>query len=241
MNTAIPVPEGQVARKPLQFFWLADYSGSMRGRKIAALNQAIREAIPEIRKAVASYPEVDIFMRAIKFAEQASWHVGPEPVLLEAFTWPELESAGSTATAQALRLLAGELTVEKMPRRGYPPVCILISDGFCTDPPAEYDNAIAELLRLPWGKKAVRLAIAIGNESDYDEMELLKFVSHKEIGVLKADSPQKLVSYIKWASVTASVGASQGKSKAGIAIDDQNVILAKPPEEPMLTSSTDEF
>lgn len=42
MATEIPVPEGEVAKRPLQFFWLADCSSSMSGNKIAILNQAIR-------------------------------------------------------------------------------------------------------------------------------------------------------------------------------------------------------
>ena len=33
---------------------MADCSDSMRGKKIATLNQAIREAVPEVQKAVAS-------------------------------------------------------------------------------------------------------------------------------------------------------------------------------------------
>lgn len=180
-------------------------------------------------------------MRAIKFSDDVSWHVGPVPVEMERFVWPELSSSGLTATAQAIRVLASELTPEKMPRRGYPPVCILVSDGFCTDPQEEYDSAIEALKKLPWGLKAVRLAIAIGDESDYDEGELLKFVSHAEIGVLKAHHPQQLVNYIKWASVSASVGASQGKSKGASASDDTNVILPNPPAEVAITSSMDEF
>ena len=40
------------------------------------LNQAIREALPEVRKALASHPEVTLMMRAIKFSDTASWHVG---------------------------------------------------------------------------------------------------------------------------------------------------------------------
>lgn len=230
MAAPIPVPEGNIAQRPLQFFWLADYSGSMSGKKIAVLNQAIREALPAVRAAVSAHPEVAIMMRAIKFADEADWHVGPVPVAVEQFVWPELRTDGGTSTAEAIRLLAGELTLEKMPRRGYPPVCILISDGYCTDSAEEYEAAIAEVLNQPWGKRAVRLAIAIGDHSDYDENELLKFVSHPEIGVLKADTPQKLVEYIRWASVAASVGASVGKSKANTADPNaQNVILQPPP------------
>jgi uncharacterized protein YegL len=242
MSIPVPVPEGTIARRPLQFIWLVDYSGSMSGKKIATLNQAIREALPEIRKAVAAHPEVEIRMRAIKFADDGAWHVGPDPVSIEQFVWPELGTGGGTATSQAVRMLASELTLEKMPPRGYPPVCILISDGLCTDGSGEYDAAIANLIKLPWGKKAVRLAIAIGDEADYDEAELLKFVSHPEIGVLKADMPQKLVAYIRWASVAASVGASQGKSRAGATGPENNhVVLSVPPAEPVLASSMDLF
>lgn len=238
MSTAVPVPEGNISQRPLQFFWIADYSGSMSGKKVATLNQAIREALPAVRAAVSAHPEVAIMMRAIKFSDSAEWHVGPGTVSIEQFVWPELSTAGGTSTAQAIRLLASEMHIDKMPRRGYPPVCILISDGFCTDPQEEYEAAIAELLKHPWGKRAVRLAIAVGDPADYDENELLKFVSHPEIGVLHADTPQKLVNYIRWASVAASVGASVGKSKAGGSDpDSQNVVLPTPPTEPTVSSN----
>ena len=240
MEDSIPVPDGQIARKKLHFFWIADCSDSMRGKKIATLNQAIREAIPEVQKAVAQYPQVEIFMRAIKFSDDASWHIGPEPVPIEAFVWPDLETSGLTSTAQAIRLLAGELSMERMPRRGLPPVCILISDGFCTDPRDEYESAIAELGKIPWGVKAVRLAIAIGDESEYNEAELLRFVNQDQIGLLKAHSPEELVSFIKWASVSASVAASRGRSRGAVVLDDSsNVSLESPPM--LITSNTELF
>lgn len=244
MTTHIPTPAGEVAKRPLHFFWLTDYSGSMHGKKMAALNQAIREALPEIKKTVNNHPQVEVKMRAIKFSNEASWHVGPESVSLEQFEWPELEVNGITATAQAINLLASELTIEKMPRRGLPPVCLLVSDGFCTDSDQDYLEAIAKLDKQPWGKKAVRLAIAMGQESEYDENQLLKFVSHQEMGVLKAHNPAELVNYIKWASVTATVGASQGKSKGNSPIEsaNNNVILTPPPtSQPILNDSHEVF
>ncbi|ALG69387.2 tellurium resistance protein [Beggiatoa leptomitoformis] len=241
MSPVIPVPEGEVAKRPLHFFWLTDYSGSMSGKKIAVLNQAIREALPEIRKALINHPQVQIMMRAIKFSDTAAWHVGPTPVSLEQFSWPELGVAGLTATAQAIHLLADELQLEKMPRRGLPPVCLLVSDGFCTDTEEEYLQAIRALDSQPWGKKAVRLAIAIGDETDYDEEQLLKFVSHREIGVLKAHNPAELLEYIKWASITASIGASQGKSKGSHTPDAVGNVVLTPPPQPILSASEDVF
>lgn len=227
--------EGRPSKRPLQFFWLTDYSGSMTGTKIASLNQAISEAIPAIKAAVQSHPEVEVFMRAIKFANKADWHVGPDAVPLEQFTWPILASNGQTATASAIELLATELDIERMGRRNYPPVCILISDGYCTDSAKNYEKAIATLNSSPWGKKAVRLAIAVGKESEYDEEELLKFVNHPEVGVLKAHNPDELLQYIKWASTAASIASSMSKSKGSGAQDEGNVVLpipqVKPPED----------
>lgn len=235
MGDIIPVLKGNIAKRTLQFFWIADCSGSMAGRKISSLNQAIREAIPAVREALAAHPQVQIMMRAIRFSDEATWHVGPEAVPLEEFTWPNLEADGITGTAQALELLIEELDINKMSKRGYPPVCILVSDGYCTDDTDQYNRMIERLNSIPWGKKAVRLAIGIGDEHEYNEHELLKFVSHQEIGVLKADSPEKLTSYIKWASVAASVGASVGKSN----IDSSNgvsrhIVLPPPPDEVQL-------
>ena len=110
MASPIPVPEGTPVKRTLHFFWLTDYSGSMSGAKIATLNQAIREALPELRQAVTAHPEVQILMRAIKFADSASWHVGPTAMPLEQFVWPELRTAGTTATAQAVRVVVGPPT-----------------------------------------------------------------------------------------------------------------------------------
>ena len=89
-----------------------------------------------------------------------------------------------------------------------------------------------KLNKIPWGKKAVRLVIAIGDENEYDEESLLKFTNHKEVGLLKAKNPSQLVDYIKWASVSASVSASVTKSfnGPGNTENDSNVILPPPPE-----------
>ncbi len=240
-GVTVPMPHVQVSQRTLHFFWLTDCSGSMRGKRIASLNQAIREALPEVRKAMATHPEVQIMMRAIKFATHAEWHVGPAAVPLEQFTWPELSAGGLTATGQAIQLLASQTTIDKMPTHGYPPVIVLVSDGYCTDAQMAYERAIADLLALPWGKKAVRLAIAIGDESEYDENELLKFVSHPDSGLLKAHTPEELVNHIQWASVMASMAASIGKSKMAQGAHGKSNVNLPPTPDPIIGSNTDLF
>jgi uncharacterized protein YegL len=229
-----------VVKRNLNFFWLVDCSGSMEGQKMATLNQAIQQSIPEVKKALSGYPEVNILMSSIKFSNTAEWHIGPEPVPIEDFFWPELNAGGVTSTAQAINLLIDRLDIEKMGRRAFPPVYILLSDGYCTDTDEKYDAAINKLNSIPWGRKAVRLVIAIGNEGDYDEDQLLKFTNHKEdAGILKASNPERLVGYIKWASTTASLGSIHSLSNPAddinkdFNVDGSNVIL---PPRPVIDS-----
>ena len=59
MSTGIPVPEGVIARRILQFFWIADYSGSMAAEDRHSQSGHPR-GLPEVRKALASHPEVSV-------------------------------------------------------------------------------------------------------------------------------------------------------------------------------------
>lgn len=238
METSVPTPGGAIAKRKLNFFWICDSSGSMEHSKIETLNRAIREAVPTVIEALKTHPEVQVMMRAIRFGDEASWQVGPEPVPIENFhlSWRDLSVTGHTATAKAIRLLSSELAVEKMPRRGLPPICILISDGYTTDTLEEYDAAIAALCASPWGKKAVRLAIGIGE--DFSADELMKFVSHREVGILKARSADELVKWIVWASVTATISASRGKSRVDASAQrDVAVQMTLPPAMPTIASA----
>lgn len=210
----------------------------MYGPKMATLNHAIRESLPEIEKAVRNQPNVQIYMRAIRFSDTADWHIGPEPIPFEAFQWMDLDASGLTATARALTQLADELSAEKMIRRGLPPVAILVSDGFCTDPSWEYDQAIEYINSIPWGKKAIRMAIAIGKDTEYDEIELSKFINPPppKIPLLKARNIDQLTAYIKWASTVAVCQSSQ--LKPGIIKSEQ--ITGIIPDVPEI-QDTDDF
>ncbi|MEA3285379.1 MAG: vWA domain-containing protein [Synergistota bacterium] len=238
MQTQPTLPD-EVTKRPLHFFYLVDSSGSMTGAKINSLNHAIREVIPEIKSALSNHPEVQAKVRAIRFSSDVSWHVGPDAVDLESFVWNDIQPSGRTSTSGAVRMLVEALDIENMPRRGYPPVCILVSDGYCTDAEGEYESAIDALNRIPWGKKAVRISIGVGNEGEYDEEELLRFSNQSEVGLLKAQNAAALVQHIKWASTAAAVGASMGKSK--LHGEEGEIILLDTPPQPMLSDQGDVF
>ena len=192
-----PIPADKLKNRPLHFLWVVDASSSMAGEKINALNAAIRDALPEVRAAAADNPEMQVEMGAIAFSTGAKWLTnGFTPI--EQFMWPGVTAGGAGDMGEAFKLVT-EFLRDKMPRRAIPPASVLLSDGQPTD---EYQPALQELLDLPWGKRAVRLAIAIGTDAERQPLE--EFVNNTEIPVLSANSPAELAAWIRhvFASVT---------------------------------------
>jgi len=206
-------PGGEVANRPLHFIWIADCSGSMMGSKMSSLNTAIREALPHMEKVADENPNAAVLVRAIAFADIARWHVS-QPTPLDEFKWEDLTYGGLTAMGDAFDLLAGALDVERMGSRALPPVLVLLSDG---QPSDEWKGSLERLLCEPWAVKAVRLAIAIGDDADHAPLEA--FIDNPEINVLQANNPETLVRYIRWVSTavlqSASAPAVSGDDKDG--------------------------
>ena len=99
------------------------------------------------------------------------------------------------------------LSIPPMPTRALPPVLVLLSDGQPTD---NYKQSLDKLKKLPWFRKAVKIAISIGQDAD-DEV-LIDFTGNREL-VLQANNAAALTKMIKWASTTASmVSAPSSKS-----------------------------
>ena len=206
-------PGGELATRPLHFIWIADCSGSMsQDGKIQALNTAIREAIPHMQKVADENPNAQVWVRAIKFSNGAQWHIS-QPTPVADFRWTDLEAEGVTDMGKAFSMVAEQLKIPPMTERALPPVLVLISDGQPTD---DYQKGLQELLDQPWGKKAVRIAIAIGADADLDVLQ--KFIGNPEITPLQANNPEALVKYIRWVSTvvlkSASAPASQSAADA---------------------------
>ncbi len=195
--------------------------------KIQALNQSIREALPHMKKAAEDNPHAQGLVRAIKFSNGAQWHVAaPTPVA--DFQWADLSADGVTDLGKALKMVADELKTPPMPQRALPPVLVLITDGEPTD---DYGSGLKALMDQPWGKRAVRIAIAVGKDANLDVLQKFIGASGNELKPLQANNPEALVQYIKWASTqvvnsVASPATRQDKTPTGAA----NVPLAPPPE-----------
>ncbi len=205
-------PGGELATRPLHFIWIADCSGSMGSDgKIQALNTAIREALPQMQRVADENPNAHVLVRAVKFASGAQWHVAPATPVAQ-FKWEDLKAGGQTDMGKALALVAEQLRMPPMTERALPPVLVLVSDGQPTD---NFDAGLQALLHEPWGRKAVRIAIAIGADADLDVLQ--QFIGHPEIRPLQANTPEALVTYIKWASTAVLQSASSPASQLGTA------------------------
>jgi len=214
------LPGGEMSSRILDFFWIADCSGSMNGEKIQTLNYAIRQTIPDMRKEADANPNASIMVRAVKFSDGAAWHV-PTATLIEDFNWTDLSAGGVTALGAALELVAGELKQFPSDTKRLPPVLVLLTDGQPTD---DFKRGLDELMATPWGKKAVRIAIAIGQDTDLKVLE--QFTGNQEL-VLEAKNPQLLIKFIKWAStVVKNVSAPMVGDAASGAIDVNTIPVA---------------
>lgn len=223
--TTVTRPGGRIARRPLHFFFLVDCSGSMNlDGKIQALNTAVREAVPHMRRAADDNVGAEVFVRAIAFSDGASWHVA-EPTGVHEFAWKNVAAEGLTDLGAGLRLLTEALTDPTMPHRALPPVAVLVSDGQPTD---DYESALAELLATPWGGKSVRLSIAIGRDADREVLQ--SFIASRDYRPVSAAYPEALVEQIKWAS---TAGLAIASSPTAGTVPSRGA--APPPLDPSIT------
>ena len=228
-------PGGELATRPLHFIWILDGSGSMSiDGKIQALNNAIREAIPHMRLVADENPNANVLVRALVFSSGAKWHI-LDPTPVANFEWEDLKPEGVTDMGAAFQAIAETLHIPPMTERALPPVLVLVSDGQATD---DMPAGLCALMKQPWGKKAVRLAIGIGEDVDTEALQ--QFIGNDEFKPLQANNPEALVKYIQFVSTAALQAASSPFTGVGPSELTSNIAMPQLPEsETELESATD--
>ncbi|MCX4978327.1 VWA domain-containing protein [Streptomyces sp. NBC_00620] len=192
-----------MASRPVHFFWILDTSYSMGvNGKIGALNFAIKEALPEMRAVAKDNPAASLMVRALTFSTSARWQQ-PTSTPVDDFHWQDVQPDGITNLGEALKLVARELEMPPMPERALKPVLALVSDGQPTD---DWRSGLRAVDATPWGKRAVRVSIGIGE--DVDRAMLKEFLANPELEPFDANSPKQLAAAIRWASTVAVKAAS---------------------------------
>ncbi|MCW5880815.1 MAG: VWA domain-containing protein [Anaerolineae bacterium] len=196
----------------------------MAGDKIHSLNFAIRDAIPHMQKVADENPNAQVLVRALAFSSGAQWTIS-QPTPIADFKWTDVKAGGVTDMGKALAMVAEQLHIPPMTERALPPVLVLISDGQPTD---DFQTGLRALMDQAWGKKAVRIAIAIGDDADKDVLK--EFIGNAEMEPLQANNPEALVNYIKWVSTAVLKSASSPASQTSADAGGANVPIPAPPD-----------
>ena len=199
-----------IAKRTMVLFFLVDTSGSMAGKKIGAVNDAIFNVLPEIRSISEDNADAEIKVAALTFSNVAKW-LYDEPKPAKDFDWPYADADGMTDLGEAYRLLCEKLSRNAFMNDvegSYAPAIFLMTDGQPTD---EYEKELEKLSGNKWFRVAIKVAVAIGEESDVNSAVLTEFTGTPE-AVLRAHTPEALAKMIRLVSVTASKIGSQSST-----------------------------
>ncbi len=211
-----------IARRKMILFFLIDTSGSMSGKKIQSVNDAIENVIPIIGDISNENPDAEINIAAMKFSTGADW-IYNEPKDAKNFIWQPVSPDSLTSLGEACRELNRKLSRTNgfMPTSTgsgyYAPAIILLSDGVPTD---DFQGGLKVLKENPWFKNAIRIAIAIGDDADE---EVLKDFTGSLEAVIKVHNIDALKTMIRVIAVTSSQIGSKSSS-AGDASKQDEVI-----------------
>jgi len=202
-----------IPRRTMVLFFLVDTSGSMSGDKIGAVNEAIREVIPEIKDISSENADALIKIAVLDFSSGARW-LYDTPAEADQFVWTNLEAGGLTDMGVAFNMLNEKLSRTQFMADAvgsYAPAIFMMSDGEPTD---EYKKGLEELRKNKWFRVAIKVAVAIGEGAN---TEILKEFTGNEECVLTVRTPEALKKMIRFASVTAS---QIGSKSSGVGVGD---------------------
>lgn len=184
-----------IVKRQLVLFFIVDTSGSMQGTKIGAVNQSVREVLPELESAGGS--DVDLKVACLKFSTGCEWMYS-SPVAPSNFTWQELTADGVTDFGAACEELNKKLSKHEFlsaPSASVAPVLFLMSDGAPTD---DWQSSLEKLKKNNWFKYAIKVAVAIGVDANKDNLK--EFTGNIE-AVIDVHTPEALKGWIRKVSI----------------------------------------
>jgi uncharacterized protein YegL len=197
-----------ITRRVMTLFFVVDTSGSMEDKgKISAVNEAIRNVLPEIQAISKKNADAEIKVAVLEFSTGARW-VTPTPVKVVDFIWEDLETSGLTDLGRACDALNAKLSREEFMHSAsgsFAPVILLLSDGEPTD---NYEASLAKLKDNNWFKYGLKFSIAMGDDANIDV--LAEFAGGKEAVVTVYD-PVALMKLIEFVIVTSAQIGSQSQ------------------------------
>lgn len=152
-------------RKTVPFIYVIDTSGSMAGDRIAALNEALREAIEVLRDSVGL--EYDITINVLSYSSGCKW-MFDSMQNAESCQWVDLQAGGLTDLGDALSELDRKLN-KKFLFGEKSEICfpniIFFTDGVPTD---DWKKSLNEIKKNKWFQSSMKIAVKIGDDVDVD-------------------------------------------------------------------------
>ena len=210
-----------IPRRNCVVFFIIQTSGGMHGMMVESINQAMNEALCDLKALQNEYPDAQIQIAVLRFSSCAEWCLLPTDV--ENAEWASLYADGLNCFGAVCDSLNSKLSrVEFMnsPSGYYAPIIIPVVKG---EPCDDYQRSIERLRNNKWFDSALKAAVLLSDYGDETEDEiyddwLTHFTGAKE-AVLKVETPNmlgghfssKLIKSIRVA-LKASVRASMGKA-----------------------------
>ncbi len=150
-------------KRSMLVIFIVDISGSMRGARIGAVNDAIRNVLPELKKREKGNTAAEIKIAILEFSSEARWKT-PSPQQLSNFNYEDITNVGGcTNFGTAFHELNEKLDKNAFlssSAGSYTPLIILLTDGKPSDI-MMYHEELNILRRNRWFKYATRAGIAI--------------------------------------------------------------------------------
>ena len=150
-------------KRAMVVFFVIDISGSMRGARIGAVNDAIRNVLPELKKRERGNTSAEIQIAVLEFSTKANWRTF-SPVPVSDYRYDDIENVGGgTNYSTAFRALNEKLSRKQFLNAAagsYTPLIIFMTDGKPSDM-GLYHEELEKLKRNKWFQYSTRAGIAI--------------------------------------------------------------------------------
>ena len=209
-NQPVPTPEVEnivtsLKKRAMVVFFVIDISGSMRGARIGAVNDAIRNILPELKKREKGNTTAEIKIAVLEFSTRANWRtLSPESV--STFKFQDIDNVGGATNYNT----AFSALNEKLSRKqflnstagSYTPLIIFMTDGKPSDM-GIYPEELERLKQNRWVQVSTRAGIAIeeGALSPECKRALMEFTEN-ENNVFEAKNTVILAKQIELVTLT---------------------------------------
>lgn len=154
----------KIAKQRLNVIMLVDCSSSMRGGRIAQVNEAIRDIKKYLTEMQSENTNVDFYITVITYSTDAFFLNRDKCKPIEEFDFKDIKGDGWSNLHIAYERLADILKKESqggiMPDYGgVAPIILLMTDGHPTKDNVKEE--LSALKKLPWFKVALKYGIAI--------------------------------------------------------------------------------